>query len=294
MTDATTHILLPFQFHELPVRGRLLRLRDVAGQVPSLRTPSACSQTLAELLAAAALLAYDTKHEMSVGLQLQHPDLGVLLFAQCLAKGANGQDGGLRAYANEAAQGTPFESLVKQPGGIFAVTLENIVPAGDLPQRYQSFVALSGASAAACLAEYFAQSVQTRTLLLVFAYNGDAGAIMLQALPGEDLPDDDWARLGMLLQTIKPEELLAHDAPEDLLAKLFAEDDVSTFAADTPTFAHEDPRPRMLAALASLPADELAELQRQPTVTLTDATSGIEVTFTAEEIAHLGENAGEQ
>ena len=287
------NILLPFQFHMLPVRGRVLRLRDVAAHVPSLKNPTACSQTLAELLAAAALLAYDTKHEMSVGLQIRHADLGVLLFAQCVAK-SGGQGGGLRAYANDAAQGTPFESIVKQPGGIFAVTLENLVPEGDMPQRYQSFVALQAPTAAGCLAEYFAQSVQTRTELLVFANGTDAGAIMLQALPGEDLPNDDWARLGMILKTIKTEELLADDAAEDLLAKLFAEDDVSTFAPETPTFAHEDPRPRMLAALASLPRDELAELQRQPHVTLTDATSGIAVTFSAEDIAHLGDDAGEQ
>jgi hypothetical protein len=45
----------------------------------------------------------------------------------------------------------------------------------------------------------------------------------------------------------------------------------------------------MLAALASLPPADLAELQRQPSVTLTDATSGQSVTFSAEEIAHLGE-----
>lgn len=287
------NILLPFQFHMLPVRGRLLRLRDVATHVPSLKNPTACSQTLAELLAAAALLAYDTKHELSVGLQIQHPELGVLLFAQCVAQN-QGKGGGLRAYANEAAQGTPFESIVKQPGGVFAVTLENMVAAGDMLQRYQSFVTLQAPTAAACLAEYFAQSVQTRTELLVFANGTDAGAIMLQALPGEDLPDDDWARLGMILKTITTEELLAEDAAEDLLAKLFAEDDVSTFAPETPTFAHEDPRPRMLAALASLPRDELAELQRQPHVTLTDATSGITITFTAEEIAHLGDDAGEQ
>jgi molecular chaperone Hsp33 len=287
-------ILLPFQFHNIPVRGRLLRLRGVATHVPSLRSPTACSQTLAELLAAAALLAYDTKHELSVGLQIQHPELGVLLFAQCLAKTKSGQGGGLRAYANEAAQGTPFESIVKQPGGIFAVTLENVVPEGDIPQRYQSFVTLQAASAAACLAEYFSQSVQTRTELLVFANGTDAGAIMLQALPGEDFPEDDWVRLGLILKTITPAEMLAETPAEELLAKLFAEDDISTFSPENPTFAHENPRPRMLAALASLPADELAELQRQPYVTLTDATSGIAVTFTAEEIAHLGDETAEQ
>jgi molecular chaperone Hsp33 len=289
-TPAPTNILLPFQFHHLPVRGRLLRLRQLSDNIPSLRTPTACSQTLAELLAAAALLAYDTKHELGVGLQIQHPELGVLLFAQCTA----GAAGGLRAYANDAAQGTPFSTLTTQPGGLFAVTLETPVPAGELPQRYQSFVALTEPTAAACLANYFAHSVQTATHLVVFAQNGDAAALMLQALPGEPIPADDWQRLSLLLNTLTPAEMLATSAPEDVLAKLFAEDDISTYPPEHPSFAHDDPRPRMLAALASLPPAELAELQRQPSVTLTDATSGVSITFSAEEIAHLGEETPEQ
>jgi molecular chaperone Hsp33 len=283
---ANQNILLPFQFHTLPVRGRLLRLVNVADHVASLKGPAtACTQTLAELLAAAALLAYDTKHQLSVGLQIQHPDLGVLLFAQCA--GGSGAGAGLRAYANEAARGTPFATLVKQQGGLFAVTLEN--PGAEADQRYQSFVALTEPTAAACLANYFASSVQTPTHLVVFASGNRAGALMLQALPHEEAEGDDWQRLGLILNTLKAEELLADDEPEELLAKLFAEDDVSTFEAEHPQFAHDDPRPRMLAALASLQPEELAELQRQPTVTMTDATSGVEVTFTAEEIAHLGE-----
>jgi molecular chaperone Hsp33 len=280
------NVLLPFQFHELPVRGRLLRLAGLADHVASLRgEPTACTQTLAELIAAAALLAHDTKHQLSVGLQIQHPELGVLLFAQCLA--GEGKAAGLRAYANEAAQGTPFASLISQPGGLFAVTLEN--PASEDAQRYQSFVALNEPTAAACLANYFSASVQTPTHLVVMAEGNKAGALMLQTLPNETLDEDDWQRLGMLLGTVKPEELLAEDTPEDLLAKLFAEDDVSTFEPETPHFAHDDPRGRMLAALASLPPAELAELQRQPSVTLTDATSGQSITFSAEEIAYLGD-----
>ncbi len=282
-------VLLPFQFHTLPVRGRLLRLGGLSSHVASLRTAHACSQTLAELLAAAALLAHDTKHQLTVGLQIQHPDLGVLLFAQCLA--GQGRAAGLRAYANEAAQGTPFTSLVNQPGGLFAVTLEQ---GGEAGQRYQSFVGLTEPTAAACLANYFASSVQTPTHLVVHAAGDAAGAILLQALPNETMSPDDWQRLGLLLETVQPPELLADTPPEDLLAKLFAEDDVSTFEPEFPQFAHDDPRPRMLAALASLPPAELAELQRQPSITLTDATSGQSITFRAEEIAHLGEATPEQ
>ena len=48
----SANLLLPFAFHNLPVRGRLLRLSGLAQHVPALQEDSPCSQTLAELLAA--------------------------------------------------------------------------------------------------------------------------------------------------------------------------------------------------------------------------------------------------
>lgn len=284
--STSKNTLLPFQFHNLPVRGRLLRLTGLAEHIPSLSTPTECTLTLAEMLAAAALLAHDTKHTLSVSLQLQHPELGALAFANCSTTQESASI--LKAYANEAAQGTPFSTITATDGGLFAVTLE---PA-DLSNRYQSLIPLTGNSAAECLAYYFQHSVQTPTLFTVYADTETATAIMLQALPtaeGEDpMPEDDWTRLQLLLQTLNaPEALDTSLTPEILLMRLFAEDDISTFDAESPTFAADDPRPRMLAALASLPADELADLIALGTITLTDNTSGQTVTFTADELAHL-------
>ncbi len=286
MTHSHANTLLPFQFHNLPVRGRLLRLHGMAGHIPSLATQTECTQTLAEMLAAAALLAHDTKHSLAVSLQLQHPELGALAFANCATTPQSAST--LKAYANEVAQHTPFSRITGTDGGLFAVTLE---PA-DLSNRYQSLIPLTGNSAAECLAYYFQHSVQTPTLFTVFADTETATAIMLQALPtaeGKDpMPEDDWNRLQMLLATLQaPEALDPAVTPETLLMRLFAEDDISTFDAETPVFASDDPRPRMLAALASLPADELAELIALGTITLTDNTSGQTVTFTADELSHL-------
>ena len=278
--------LLPFQFHNLPVRGRLLRLHGLSQHIPSLATHTECTQTLAEMLAAAALMAHDTKHTLAVSLQLQHPELGALAFANCSTTKESPST--LKAYANETAQNTPFSTITATAGGLFAVTLE---PA-DLANRYQSLIPLTGNSAAECLAYYFQHSVQTPTLFVVFTNTQTATAIMLQALPaaeGEDpIPEDDWNRLQLLLSTVQAPEALDPDTtPETLLIRLFAEDDVSTFEAETPVFAADNPRPRMLAALAGLPADELAELIAMGSITLTDNTSGQTITFTADELSHL-------
>ncbi|RYG60942.1 MAG: hypothetical protein EON60_05315 [Alphaproteobacteria bacterium] len=286
MTDTHANTLLPFQFHNLPVRGRLLRLNGLSEHIPSLATHTECTQTLAEMLAAAALLAHDTKHTLTVSLQLQHPQLGALAFANCSTTQQSAST--LKAYANETAQNTPFGTITSTEGGLFAVTLE---PA-DLSNRYQSLIPLTGNSAAECLAYYFQHSVQTPTLFTVFTNTESATAIMLQALPpkeGEEpVSDDDWTRLQLLLSTLQaPEALDSVLEPETLLMRLFAEDDISTFQVEAPAFAADDPRPRMLAALASLSPEELADIIAMGTITLVDNTSGQSVTFTADELTHL-------
>lgn len=273
------NILQPFLFANLPVRGRILQLSDLSSHVPTLpEAKDACAQTLTELLAAAALLAHDAKHTLAVSLQIQHAELGALIFAQCSLSGT------LKAYANPAAQATPFESYAKVPGGIFAVTMEP----KELDQRYQSLIPLAHPTAAECLVDYFQNSVQTPTHFVVFGNHQRALALMLQALPAKELPEDDWTRLALLLKTLKAEEALDPTlTPQTLLERLFAEDDLTLYEAEHPAFAHDDPRPRMLAALASLPADELKDLITKAPITLTDNTSGQTVTFTAEELAHL-------
>lgn len=287
------NILLPFQFVNLPIRGRIVVLKNLDAHIPSLRTgtEAACT-TLSELLTLAALMVHDGKHELAVTLQIQHSPTGSLLFAAC------NEQGELKAYANPAGQVTPFEKLTDGQGQ-FAVTLDPI----RTEQRYQSLVALSEASAAACLQRYYTESAQTPTLIHtasgICADGSRAAAVLfLQGLPqsteealaselNEQLTaSDDWQRMALLLSTLTPGEML-NDEPQTLLSKVFAEDDVTVYPAEHPEFSEADPRPRMLAALASLPKEELAELIHQGTVTLTDETSGKQVSFSAADLSHL-------
>lgn len=274
------NILLPFAFASIPVRGRLLRLEGLGQHIPTLHQGTPCAQTLAELLATAALLSHDTKHQLAVTLQIQHPGLGVLMFARCNQKGQ------IKAYANAQAQGTAFAALSQVDGGLFVADMA----AEETEFHYQSLIPLSEPTAAGCLASYFENSVQTPTLLPVYTDGEHALALMLQALPHEETAEDDWTRLKLLLKTLEAAEALDFSQPpEALLQKLFAEDDITVYPAEHPAFALDDPRPRMLAALAALPAEELQELIAESggRVTLTDDSTGKSVTFSAEELAHL-------
>lgn len=284
--------LLPFSFENLPIRGRLIRLEGLDAHIPTLaQATEPTQQMLAELLTFASLLEHDTKHTMDVSLQLQHPGHNALVFAQCKAQTTE-KPAVIRAYANETAQTLSFETLTKPhkgQGGLFAFTLQ---PVATNMQPYQSLVPLHHTTVAECLRLYFAMSAQTPTLLKSLSGHTLAGvctgAIMLQGMPGKPLPEDDFNRLQMILNTITPTELLpAGLSGEDLLRRLFAEDEIRIYQTETFSFAADNPRERMLTALASLPVHELKELLAQGPLEMTDQVSGQKVSFSATDLNHL-------
>lgn len=281
--------LHPFQFENLPIRGRLLCLPDVAAYVHTLaKSPAATQALLGDLLAAAALLVHDAKHDASVNVQVQNVSRHAMAFAHCSTEGH------LKAFANEEMQGQAFAELGQEPDSHFAVTLDY----GNNTQPYQSLVPLIHPTAAAALEHYFTTSVQTPTLFRTQVWEAEGklnvGAIFLQSLPGGLTPtdakdNDDWNRLTLILNTLKPEEL-ANPAlpPEKLLTMLFAEDTLRLSPPEDFTLQADNPRPRMLAALATIPVEELRTmLADREYLTLTDQTSGQSETFTRFDLLHL-------
>ena len=278
--------LLPFSFSSLPVRGRLLRISGLAAHIPSLAdAPSHLSQSLSELITLAGLLVSESRKTsggaMGATLQVQHPGCGALLFAHCSPEGA------LKAYANPAAAEVPFPQLAHPAqghSGIFAVTLE---PAGT-DQRFQSLIPLTHTSICRCVEAYYNEAVQTPTILRVFSDADGCGAIFLQKLPDAtpDQTDDDWQRLSLLLDTLKADEIPPGGTEAlTLIHQLFAEDTIEVYPEESLNFQADNPRPRMLAALASIPPEELRELLEDGPITLTDQTSGQEETFTEADLS---------
>lgn len=277
-------MLYPFTFQNIPVRGRLLRLAQLEKYVHTLKdAPNATAHLLVELLAAAALLVHDAERQFHVNLQVSNTVTKAMAFAHC------SHEAHLKAYANPEMQATSFAELGQRPDSHFAVSLTDV----NTQQIHQSLVGLIYPSAAVALENYFTKSVQTPTYFRVAVWEeGEsvyAGALMVQALPGLEPDGDDWHRLNLLLNTLQPEELAGPILDvKTLLQRVFAEDTLMLHPAEKFTLQADDPRPRMLAALATLAPDELRSmLNENDEVTLTDQTSGIAVTFTAEELAAL-------
>src|SRR3546814_5714977 len=73
--------------------------------------------------------------------------------------------------------------------------------------------------------QYFRQSEQLPTRLLLAADAGHAAGLMPQKLPGDEGDEDGWNRASALFDTLRPDELLQWPA-ETLLTRLFHEEGV--------------------------------------------------------------------
>ena len=124
------------------------------------------------------------------------------------------------AVMQEDAEPQHFMDLAR--GARCAITVDS----GERP--YQGIVAMDGESLSASLEHYFQRSVQVPSHIALVASDEVAGGILLQQMPGQSIDPDDWNRLHFLVATLSTADF-AGDAGTDLLARLFAEDDVRAY-----------------------------------------------------------------
>lgn len=234
------------------VRGVRVHLEDtwqhIAGRT---EYPQAAAELLGEAAAAAALFTGHAKVDGRLSVQLRGQGTLRTLFAECTAAGT------LRGIAQLAEDEGPVSRDLRDlgPAAILAITIENPSRDGRDPVRYQGLVTLESDSLAGAFEEYFRQSEQLPTRLLLAADGRAAAGLMLQKLPGDHGDDDGWTRAGMLFDTLTPRELL--ECPADvLLHRLFHEDGVQVLGGKPLRFACSCSRERVEGMLASLGIDE--------------------------------------
>jgi molecular chaperone Hsp33 len=136
----------------------------------------------------------------------------------------------------------------------------------DNGQPYQGVVPLQSSNLAAALQTYFEQSEQLKTRLWLFANETHAVGLLLQELPSQNSYKADWERIEILADTVTEQELLELDC-EDLLYKLFNEEQVRLFDAELVEFQCACSRPRIERTLRALGEEELEDiLQEQGTI----------------------------
>ena len=281
-TDASTDALTRFLLPAAGVRGVAVRLdetwRTVAGRADY---PASARELLGEASAAAVLFTGHTKVDGRLSIQLRSQGSLRSLFAECTAAGT------VRGIAQVAPhQDAPRDLRDLGNDALLAITIENPGLDQREPQRYQSLVGLEASRLAEAFEDYFRQSEQLPTRLLLAADGDQACGLMLQKLPGDEGDDDGWNRAGALFDTLGEVELLATPVP-DLLHRLFHEESLQILTQRPIRFGCSCSRERVESMLQSLGEEEATAALADGVAEVRCEFCGQEYRFSPVQIAEL-------
>ncbi len=243
--------LTRFIFENAPVRGTIIQL-DSAWQT-LLNTkdyPETVQTQLGEFLAANVLLASTLKLNGALIMQIQGNGPINFMVMECTSeKHLRGM-----AQYKEPVEGKLLSDLFGD--GQLVITVDN----NKTNERYQSIVALDGEKISQALETYLTQSEQLDTTIILATNEQHACGLLVQRLPSElSQNEDDWNRISQLAATIKPEELTSLE-PEEIIHRLFHEDDVRILEIDSYTFQCTCSRERVSNMLISLGQAEIEDI----------------------------------
>jgi molecular chaperone Hsp33 len=263
------------------VRGVAVRLtetwRTVSGRgeyAPATR------ELLGEACAAAALFTGHTKIDGRLSVQLRSSGALRTLFAECTATGT------IRGIAQVIdGKDVPRDLTALGSDALLAITIENPGLDPREPQRYQSLVALQASRLSEAFEDYFRQSEQLPTRLLLASNDQHACGLMLQKLPGDKGDADGWNRACALFDTLGEAELL--EVPiQKLLYRLFHEDEPEILTDSPLHFGCSCSRERVASMLQSLG-------QAEATAALADGVAEVRCEFCGQQYRFTTAQIGE-
>ena len=246
--DLLTRFLLP----AAGVRGVHVRLRESWQTLLSHADyPAAARELLGEACVAAALFTGHTKIDGRLSIQLRSSSALRTLFAECTA---SGQIRGIAQLAEDSGD-APRDLRQLGEDALLAITIENPGLDPREPQRYQSLVGLDAGRLDEAFEDYFRQSEQLPTRLLLASDGTRAAGLLLQKLPGDAGDEDGWNRIGALFDTLATTELLDTDG-ETLVHRLFHEEAPQSLGGKPLHFGCSCSRERVEGMLQVLGEDE--------------------------------------
>jgi len=299
----------PFFLPSRPVRGRLVRLGPLADALLSRHDNPPVVQRLAgEALALVAGLASALKFQGSFSLQAKGDGPVGLMLADCTDAGA------LRFHARVDADrmaatldADPAPSARALLGsGYLAFTVDQ----GPDMDRHQGIVSIEGDSLSAMAGHYFTTSEQHDCWVRLACRKTDAGwragALVLERIAGEggitpereldnaaldelaandSVAEDAWVTALALAGTLSEEELLDDSLlPEQLLYRLFHQQEV---AADRPralAYGCRCSRARLAGILETFPQDDLDHMQVEGDIVMTCEFCNVDFRFPRETV----------
>lgn len=253
-----------FLFPAASVRGELVKLNEsLQPIVHSYEYPVQIQQLLSEMAAAASLLTATLKIEGEIGLQIQGE--GPVRYAVINATHSQTMRGVARWDESLASLPETFSELAGK-----AVLVITITP--DEGERYQGVVALDKPSLSKCLESYFEQSEQlpTRVRLMTdlsVPESARSAGMLLQVMPtsasaSEKESLSEFEHISTLTDTLTSEEMFALPV-NDILYRLYHQEEVELFPSQPVSFACTCSRERSAQALRNVDKEELLNIVKE-------------------------------
>lgn len=256
MPAETGDALTRFTFEHAAVRGSCVMLDATSRALIACHPyPPAVARTIAELAAAAALLASALKFDGRLVLQLSGTGPLRLLVVECAPALA------LRATAQWDAERVhvlgDHANLAELAGSVSQGRLLIVLDRDGAP-AYQGIVALQPGSVADLMAHYLATSEQVDSRIALAYADGRVAGLLLQRMPAAGPDDmDTWQRVASGDDQEAVGALLAGTPVTEVLAQRFGADDLRVVAAGTPRSACHCSEARVAGALRVAGRDEI-------------------------------------
>jgi molecular chaperone Hsp33 len=250
----TRDCLTRFLLERAHVRGALVRL-DETWQAIRARTayPEVVADYLGQCCAASALFTASLKLNGRLSIQLRGESMLRRVFAECQT------DGILRGIAHfdePVPESLPLTDFGAK--AVLAITIENNSTSHREPQRYQGMVGLQAENLSMAFEDYFMQSEQLPTRIMLFTNGLQAAGVLIQQLPDSIASAEDWQRAQALFETLSAEELFGLD-PDEILFRLFHEESVRVLETQPLAFGCSCSRARVESTLVSLGQAEIEQ-----------------------------------
>jgi molecular chaperone Hsp33 len=249
--------LQTFIFKDRAVRGCLVRL-DESYQTITLQHhyPPVLAKLLGEALLGVVLIASHFKQQGQTTLQFQGTGALKLLSARITAD--NEIRGLIRAEPDLISDKNLLEALHY---GQLTLSYESITG-----QNYQSVIPAESPSIAEALEQYFLRSEQLPTRFFLASTDAIAVGLLLQIMPAKSpqTAQEDFQHATVLASTLKQSELLTLSF-EEILRRLYHEDDINVFPMSTLRFGCNCTQAKMEQVIRSLGAAEAASILAEKT-----------------------------
>ena len=244
-----------FLFKDLNIRGQVIQLNDAwQAMLKDRHYPPAITKLLGELTAFSVIMATGMKHTGKITLQIQGSGPITLLVVEVT------HDLNIRGVAKTNETISHQASLDELLGdGQILVTLENT----QTNHHFQSYVERVGETIIDAFENFLSQSEQLPSKLWLAATDEALGGVLIQKMPDTDECDSDgWNRIYHVSRTITDEELTLLE-PEALLHRLFHEEKVELFEAQTVQYDCPQDKQRVNAMLLSLGEEEVRKILKE-------------------------------